>query len=714
MPTPPERGELRLDPDRVYRMGGMQRLDLMVCPEPVAAFFALESQAAALLESRTRHPCARYSYLGLSPRLELRLYPHRLMACAAQSAPWVLDEDTPLATLLKHLETERSLPGADAAPFQGGWIGWLAHEVGAGLLDTPVAGPAPPARPAGPLGVFRLCADVLVWDRHARKAWLTGTDWGEGEAPVEQRLREYARRLQEAPVMQEVATAAVQEPATATLSSAEFAREQEKLQALIYAGDCFQVNLTSSWAYPWRDERPAKSALAALYARYVAANPGAWGGFFPDDEMGLLSGSPELLVDWRGARLTMRPIAGTRPRSANPTDDAALAEELRTDAKEQAEHAMLVDLARNDLASVCVPDSVRVVSLAGVERYRHVMHLVSEVRGEARAGLNLGALLQAVFPGGTVTGAPKRRAVTRIAECERGPRGAYTGALGYVGFGGASQWNLMIRTLTATPTHLVVHAGCGIVAASETASEAAELASKARAQVESALGRGSPATAADRCGVVEPGPCWRPGREVEPIDWADVLIVDFEDSFVHNLADYARALGARVRVAGIHSRPEPWWREPVTHLILSPGPGAPDDFPAWRVHLAAARRRGLPVLGICLGHQALATADGARVQCHPEPVHGCWSHLIRTPAAAEDPLFSRWQGTRVGRYHSLVVSASTACMQPLATLLAGTPTCPFAAVRHKTKPFFGLQFHPESLLTEDGMQLMQAFLRCGT
>ncbi len=710
MPTPPERGELRLNPDCVYCLGGMQRLDLTVCPEPAAAFFALESQAAAVLESRTRHPCARYSYLGLSPRLELRLYPHRLMACAARGVPWVLDEVDPLVTLLKHLETVRCLPGADAAPFHGGWIGWLAHEAGAGLLDAPVAEPAPPARPAGPLSVFRLCADVLVWDHHARKAWLTGTDWGEGEASVKQRLWDYARRLQEAPVTQEVATAAVREPATATLSSAEFAREQEKLQALIYAGDCFQVNLTASWAYPWQGASPDKTALAALYARYVSANPGAWCGFFPDDELGLLSGSPELLVDWRDTRLTMRPIAGTRPRGANPTDDAALAEELRTDAKEQAEHAMLVDLARNDLASVCTPASVQVSSLAGVERYRHVMHLVSEVRGEARAGLDLGALLQAVFPGGTVTGAPKRRAVTRIAECERGPRGAYTGALGYVGFGGASQWNLMIRTLTATPTHLVVHAGCGIVAASRVTDEAAELAAKARAQVESALGQSIPATAADRCGSVEPGPAWQPGLSTESVAGAEVLIVDFEDSFVRNLADYARALGARVRVAGIHSAPEPWWREPVTHLILSPGPGVPDDFPAWRVHLDAARYRGLPVFGICLGHQALAMADGARVQCHPEPVHGRWSHLVRTAAAAEDPLFSRWQGTRVGRYHSLVVSGSTARMQPLATLEDGT----LMAVRYRGMPHWGLQFHPESLLTEDGMQLMQAFLRCGT
>ena len=708
MPIPPERAELRLDPDHVYRFGGLHRLELDTCPEPSAALAALLHQSAGLLESRTRHPCARYSYLGLSPVVELRLYRHRLVLQIPDGEARLIEVAHPLKTLLGHLETVRRLPGADGAPFQGGWLGWLGHEAGARMLDVPLADPAPPARPAVPLGVFRLCADVLVMDRHTQTAWLSGTDWGEGEAAVRQRLRSHAERLRAAPGTPQAATATVRDEATVTLGPAEFAREQEKLQALIRAGDCFQVNLTSSWAYPWQDGTPGPAALAALYTRYTASNPGAWCGFFADEEISLLSGSPELLVDWQRDRLAMRPIAGTRPRSADPDIDAALAGELRTDAKEQAEHAMLVDLARNDLASVCAPASVEVTNLGGVERYRHVMHLVSEVTGQARDGLDLAAMLRGVFPGGTVTGAPKRRAVTRIAECEHGPRGPYTGALGYVGAGGASQWNLLIRTLTATPTHLAVHAGCGIVAASEIGREADELASKARAQVESALGRGSPATAADRCGEVEPGAGWQPGRDLQPCGAAEVLIVDFEDSFVHNLADYARALGARVRVASIHDDPGPWWQDPVTHLILSPGPGEPDDFPAWRVHLDAARQRGLPVLGICLGHQALATAAGARVVCHTEPMHGRWSELVRTAAAAEDPLFGAWKPARVGRYHSLVVTEATGHMQVLATLGDGT----LMAVRYRGVPHWGLQFHPESLLTEDGMNLMQAFLRC--
>jgi len=260
----------------------------------------------------------------------------------------------------------------------------------------------------------------------------------------------------------------------------------------------------------------------------------------------------------------------------------------------------------------------------------------------------------------------------------------------------------------ATPEHHIVHAGCGIVAASEPASEAAELAHKARAQVDAALGRGRAAVARDACGTVEPGPAWRPGRAAATME-AEVLVVDFEDSFVYNLVDYCRRLGARVRVASAHAAPQAFWRRAPTHLLLSPGPGTPADFPAAAQHLAEAARRELPVLGVCLGHQALAEADGAAVLRHGETVHGRGSRLVRTAAATGDPLLGSWKGTRIGRYHSLVVAAATPRMDVLATLEDGT----LMAVRYRGRPHWGLQFHPESLLTEAGLDLIAAFLRAG-
>lgn len=677
------------------------------CPEPAAALQALLPMDAALLESRTTHPGARHSFVAFSPLVELRLLPGEL--CVLENGDKTAGfADAPTERLFAALQSVREQSAASDAPFSAGWIGYFSHEFGCRMLGTAPAAGMPPARPEPPLAVFRLYRDALVIDHRDNTAELHGSDWGEGAPAVETRLKQARECLHGS--VKDAKLPRVGETPVVTLDAGEFAERQATLQALIREGDCFQANLTSSWAWPWRDKTPSTASLAALYRRYTEANPGAWCGFFPDGGSALLSGSPELLVDWRGDALGMRPIAGTRPRGADAASDGALADELRSDPKERAEHSMLVDLVRNDLARISRPGTVGIANMAGVERYRHVMHLVSEVDGRANAELDVESVIRAVFPGGTVTGAPKRRALKRIGELERGPRGAYTGALGYIGLGGAVQFNLMIRTLTATPTHLVAHAGCGIVEGSQSALEARELEAKARAQADAALGRATPATEADRCGAVEAGPEWTPGDAEKGDTSARVLIVDFEDSFVHNLADYCRRLGASTRVVSAHVRPDEAWTEQPTHLILSPGPGRPDDFPAWRRHVDLAKEAGLPVLGVCLGHQILGEAAGAWLECHSETVHGHGSPLRRLPAAESDPLFSAWSGQTVGRYHSLVIVDSddkASGMQPLATLEDGT----LMAVRYKGRTHWGLQFHPESLLTDQGLDLLAAFLR---
>ncbi|MGH8427095.1 MAG: chorismate-binding protein [Gammaproteobacteria bacterium] len=692
------------NPLRDLRCRGLCSVALASVPEPSRALAALLPEGAALLESRTTHPCARYSFVAFSPLAELRLQPEGLLLSGPERETETL-AGPPLVQLFAWLEAVRAMPGAPDVPFAGGWVGYFAHELGCLMLDTAPAADAPPARPSGPLAVFRLYRDALVVDHRAGTATLYANDWGEGADALMARLHRARERLQgDAP---KTATApSVVDASTATLNAGEFAERQAALQRLIRAGDCFQANLTASWAWPWRDGLPSQAELVALYRRYTEANPGAWCGFFANGETTILSGSPELLVDWRGDYIRMRPIAGTRPRGEDAASDAALAAELCSDPKERAEHSMLVDLVRNDLAHVSRAGTVRVENFAGVERYRHVMHLVSEVSGEARMGLDLESLLRAVFPGGTVTGAPKRRALARIGEFERGPRGAYTGALGYVALGGASQWNLMIRTLTATPTHLVAHAGCGIVEGSVSELEAKELAAKARAQAEAAFGRSTPAELAMRCGEVESGRSWEPGRAEAVMQSARVLIVDFEDSFVHNLADYCRRLGAAAEVVSAHAPPEPAWKNEITHLILSPGPGRPADFPAWPRHLALAEARRIPVLGVCLGHQALGEATGAKLVCHHETVHGRGSRLLRLPAAKSDPIFAAWDGETAGRYHSLILIEPSPDMEPLATLQDGT----LMAVRYRNKPHWGVQFHPESLLTDRGLDLIAAFL----
>lgn len=645
--------------------------------------------------------------MAFGPLLEARWAGERVEVSGDPVIAPIGEAADPLARL-EELFSQTRLVADPTPPFCGGWVGYWAHEAAAWILQTPATGARPPARPSSPLAFFRFYAGALVFDHRENTQLLIVNEFDGGrQGAIGPPSLAQAQELLTAfdPRAPPVAAAHARDAPHATMDPETYRERIATLQRLVRNGDCFQANLTVSTAFPW-DHTPEPEALLSLYEEYAAANPGAWGGYFSTPEMTLLSSSPELLARTDEARLRLRPIAGTRPRGPTLAEDDALAQELRDDEKERAEHAMLVDLARNDAAAVCRPGTVWVPNFAGVERYRHVMHLVSEVQGELAPGWSPLSVIRSVFPGGTVTGAPKRRAVQRIAELEGSPRGPYTGALGYVSLNGSTQWNLLIRTLTATPSHLVAHAGCGIVEGSRPDREAEELLAKARAQVEAALGQARPAPAWLRCGQVEPGPAWRPRTVQGPVPGRRVLLVDFDDSFVHNLADGLAALGARTTVLSAHAEPREGWREPPTHLVLSPGPGWPGEFPAWRAHLAEADRRGTPVLGVCLGHQAMAEHAGARVVRHPVTVHGKASQLRKTPAGRRDPLVGGWTGRWGGRYHSLVATDLPASMQALVQLEDGT--C--MAARHLGRPWWGLQFHPESLLTEDGLSLLQSFL----
>lgn len=670
---------------------------------PSDALRRLRPLRAVLLESRTDHPGARYSILPFSPSIELTARGALLTERGVDGGEQAVSEP-PWERLTDWFEAVRH-EGPAGLPFAGGWCGFLSHEAASWILRTPTPAPNAPARPELPWAHVRLYRDALVIDRWTGEATLVATDFDHsGDAPnrllrAQELLREDAPRGP--------AARALDAP-TSTLSEAEYQVRVARLQELVRGGDCFQANLTLSFAYPW-ERPPTDDGLLSLFEDYVASNPGPWNAFYDAPECSILSGSPELLVELRGDEVRLRPIAGTRPRGGDAVDDERLRRELLEDPKERAEHAMLVDLARNDAASICRAGTVQVRSFAGVERYRHVSHLVSEVEGRPTAGLTIRRLLEAVFPGGTVTGAPKRRAVQRIAELEDGPRGPYTGAFGYVSLTGSSQWNLLIRTLVATPTHLIAHAGCGIVEASRPPAELDELRAKARAQVAAALGRATPAPDEALCGRVDAGPRWTLPDTLRPLSGRRVLLVDFEDSFVHNLADYCRRLGAETSVVPAALAPFAAWQRPPTHVILSPGPGRPEDFPQARHHLDLARRAGIPVLGVCLGHQAIAHWAGASVERHPETVHGRSSRIRLTGTGPRDPLLSQWDGRTVARYHSLVARDLPPSLESLAQLDDGT--C--MALRVRGHPVWGVQFHPESILTERGLDLLRAFLEVG-
>jgi anthranilate synthase component 1 len=254
----------------------------------------------------------------------------------------------------------------------------------------------------------------------------------------------------------------------------------ERAKRYIYEGDIMQVVPSQ------RLSKPFRATPLALYRALRTINPSPYMYYFDFGDFHVVGASPEILARLEGDTVTVRPIAGTRRRGATPAEDAALAEELLADEKERAEHIMLVDLGRNDVGRVARTGTVAVTERMVVERYSHVMHIVSNVEGKLRPGLNAIDVLRATFPAGTVSGAPKVRAMEIIYELEPVKRGIYAGAVGYLGFHGNMDLAIALRTAIVKNGTLYVQAGGGIVADSQPAAEWQETQNKAKALLRAA------------------------------------------------------------------------------------------------------------------------------------------------------------------------------------------------------------------------------------
>lgn len=663
--------------------------------EPVQAYASLRraGHQGHLLDGLGAHPEARYSYLALTPVQELRV-----------EGPYTTDKSDASSTetrdnVLRHMGHvlgESRFAVTEEAPFTGGWVGVLAYEFGRNFE------PSLPQRKSGtgvPDALLALCLDALVFDRATRTVRLFCADLHGDKGPAQARADRIAQALDANVVLPTWSPVHVPRFQT-SLGIDQFVLAVAQLRRLIHHGDLFQANLAT------RFEAPCDADGLALFLRLQAANPSPYMALFEFDGFSLVCGSPEQLVAVDGGRVRTRPIAGTRKRGAGPDEDLALEQELLNDPKEQAEHTMLVDLLRNDLARVCVPGTVTVPERMSVERYRHVMHLVSRVEGQLREGLDVLQVLQAVFPGGTVTGAPKVRACQRIHEAEPVPRGYYTGSAGYLSWSGNAHWNILIRTLVLQQGVVSIHAGSGIVADSDPEREWKEANRKARALLEAVQGTDTGGGNRTRLGEVTQHGSWTPPKPPRRVEGKRVLLIDNVDSFVHNLADYCAAVGAEVRVV----RNDADWRAEVagfrpTHVILSPGPGWPDEA-GCTLEVARELTGTLPILGVCLGHQAIGQAHGGTVAVHPEgPVHGRADAVLHDGRGLFTGLPSPLQATR---YHSLIVDPGTLDKQWLvdARLADGT----VMALRHRKHPTYGVQFHPESLCTEHGLELVVRFL----
>jgi para-aminobenzoate synthetase component I len=380
------------------------------------------------------------------------------------------------------IKTEPGLP-----PFQGGVAGLFGYDLCHHLERLP--GPAHDDLPTPDLAVG-FYDWALGFDHETGRTWLMATGLPEEqprrrEKRARQRLAMIHKLLDHVPgpeTWQRIPTEPVRAPNSAVPGmpgvSSNFARD-EYLHAVgraieyIHAGDCFQVNLAQRLLYP------LKIPPLELYGRLRERNPAPFAGYFDLGNHVIASASPERFLKVRHGAVETRPIKGTRPRAASAAADQALREELLASAKERAENVMIVDLLRNDLGRVCTYGTVRVEALCRLESFRYVHHLVSEVHGQLRPGLGPIDLLRAAFPGGSVTGAPKIRAMEIIAELEPTARGPYCGSLGYIGFDGSMDVNLLIRTFTLGRGWAQFCVGGGIVADSKPESEYEETWHKA-------------------------------------------------------------------------------------------------------------------------------------------------------------------------------------------------------------------------------------------
>jgi anthranilate synthase component 1 len=429
----------------------------------------------------------RYSFIGLAcaERIEARGRTLRRLLRDARGTDVCLeqlDDADPFQYARDWLKRHRVAPLPSGLRFGGGLVGYFGYECVQHVEPRALRRAKPD--PIGTPDVLLLVSDELaVVDNVLGKLYVVvyaDAQQPDGYARARERVARLLSRLS-APIPDSLA---VVQPAEGEAEAAALQRtftEEGFVEAVrrskeyIFAGDCMQVQISQ------RTSRSYEGPPIGLYRALRGVNPSPYMYYFDFGDHHVVGASPEILVRLSGDTVTLRPIAGTRPRGATPQEDAARAEELLADPKERAEHVMLIDLGRNDVGRIAATGSVRVTEKMVVERYSHVMHIVSNVEGRIASGLDALDVLRASFPAGTVTGAPKVRAMEIIDELEPVKRGVYSGAVGYLGFNGDMDVAIAIRTAVLKDATLHVQAAAGVVADSDPQAEWRETQHKARA-----------------------------------------------------------------------------------------------------------------------------------------------------------------------------------------------------------------------------------------
>ncbi len=473
--------------------------DILVDLEtPVSAYCkTARGPYSFLLESVTGgERVGRYSFIGIDPYLVITQQGetatlHKMHPRSSASVPLEASyQQVPCHDPLRLIEAELSqyrlitpvgISQDELPQFHGGAVGYLSYEAASRFEHLPV----PQRNELGlPLAVFCFTETVLVFDHVKHRVRIVThlhldapdleAEYQRGIAiidDVQQRLCQPVHLPVEPPPVTDPEALRV----TSNRTQAEFEDMVRRSIAYIQAGDVFQVVPSQ------RLSRHVNAAPFTIYRALRAINPSPYMFYLDIQNFHIIGASPELLVRYEDNEVTIRPIAGTRPRGVDRQSDEQFAAELKNDAKERAEHVMLVDLARNDVGRVSTTGSVQVSEFMDVERYSHVMHMVSNVTGQLRPGLTPYDALRAGFPAGTVSGAPKIRAMEIISELEGEQRGVYAGAVGYFSHSGNQETAIALRTMVLKDGRAYIQAGCGVVADSDPTAEYQESLNKAKA-----------------------------------------------------------------------------------------------------------------------------------------------------------------------------------------------------------------------------------------
>ncbi len=449
---------------------------------PVSAFLKLEpGDNAFLLESiEGGERLGRYSFLGVDPHIVIESFDGTVRTRSTEGGETSRDVDDPLDAIEQIMSRYRVAPVDDMPSFFGGAVGYLGYEA------VHHFEPRVPCTAHDDLGlpemVFMFTDTIVVFDHLKRRVRVVANAHVNGDAAAAyddavakiDSLIERLRRPSTALPLEDSASS-VRRVFSSNTRKEDFLASVQRARDYIFAGDILQVVLSQ------RFSTPLSADPFDVYRTLRSVNPSPYMYYLSHGDLKLIGSSPEPLVKVEDGTVVTRPIAGTRPRGATESEDRELERELLADEKERAEHIMLVDLGRNDLGRVCKAGSVKVDELMEIEHYSHVMHIVSNVVGELREDKTIFDVLRAAFPAGTVSGAPKIRAMEIIDELEPTARGPYAGVVGYFGYRGTLDTCITIRTIVVKDGTAHIQAGAGIVADSDPEREFVETQNKAKA-----------------------------------------------------------------------------------------------------------------------------------------------------------------------------------------------------------------------------------------